>query len=76
MSLDKKNHEMIKAKCVESLKKYQVKIEKKIEENLFSFGVSGTLREACEYALCNSGRRFRPSLVFMIASALGGFPSS
>lgn len=76
MSLEKKNFEKkkdeeIKAKCVESLKKHQVKIEKKIQENLSFFGVSGTLRDACEYALCNSGRRFRPSLVFMIASALG-----
>ena len=57
--------------CVNYLKKYQTKIEEKISENLSLFGASNNLREACEYALGNGGRRFRPALVFMIAESLG-----
>ena len=30
-----------------------------------------TLRDACEYALSNGGKRFRPALVLMIAESLG-----
>lgn len=52
------------------LKQYQKKTEEKISEQLEQFGKSGPLREACEYALLNGGKRFRPALVFMVAEAL------
>lgn len=54
----------------ELLRPYQHRTEKVIQQYLPSFGADGKLREACEYALTNGGRRFRPSLVFMVADAL------
>jgi len=53
------------------LKPYQQLIESKIKEDLSEFGSSGGLREACEYALLNGGRRVRPTLVYLIAEAIG-----
>lgn len=38
--------------------------------NLNSFGIKTPLRDACEYALMNGGKRIRPLIVFMIAKAL------
>lgn len=35
------------------------------------FGEKTKLRDACEYALTNGGKRFRPLIVMMIAEALG-----
>ncbi len=52
------------------LKPYQERFETAIKKNLFLFGEKGKMREACEYALMNGGRRFRPSIVFMVAEAL------
>lgn len=52
------------------LKTYQQRIEKKIRENISNLAGEGKLREACEYALLNGGRRFRPALVYMVAEAL------
>jgi geranylgeranyl diphosphate synthase, type II len=49
---------------------YQEQIELKIREKVRQFPQTGRLREACEYALLNGGKRFRPMLVFMIAEAL------
>ncbi len=46
-----------------------------IETHLLSFieqmGEKNRLRDACEYALLNGGKRLRPILVLMIAKALG-----
>lgn len=55
----------------ELLKNYQQRIEELIKQHLPTFGSENRLRAACEYALTNGGRRFRPSLVLMIAEALG-----
>lgn len=45
-------------------------IEKLIETSVLALGKKTELRDACEYALKNGGKRFRPALVFMIAEAL------
>lgn len=49
---------------------YQEQMDMKIRVSLASFGVKSILRDACEYALTNGGKRFRPALVLMIAKAL------
>ncbi len=45
-------------------------IEASIRNNMPNLGPKSTLRDACEYALLNGGKRFRPALVLMIAKAL------
>lgn len=50
---------------------YHAQIERVIKENTSSLGRKSKLRDACEYALLNGGKRFRPALVLMIAKALG-----
>jgi geranylgeranyl diphosphate synthase, type II len=50
---------------------YQKAIEKSLFENIEQLGVKNTLRDACEYALLNGGKRFRPALVLMIGKSLG-----
>ncbi len=47
------------------------KIEQEIAKSISSFGEKTKLRDACEYALTNGGKRFRPLIVLMIAEALG-----
>jgi geranylgeranyl diphosphate synthase type II len=47
------------------------KIEKEIAKSIASFGEKNKLRDACEYALTNGGKRFRPLIVFLMAEALG-----
>jgi len=47
------------------------KVEKEIAKSIFSFGEKSKLRDACEYALTNSGKRFRPLIVLMVAEGLG-----
>lgn len=56
---------------IPSVCSYQELIESKIKEKIKRFPKTGPLKEACEYALLNGGKRFRPALVFMIAEALG-----
>lgn len=53
-----------------ALKNYQEHIESTIKEKIKSLPETGLLKQACEYALLNGGKRFRPTLVFMIAEAL------
>ena len=53
------------------LEPYKQLIEQKLQENVEQLGPKNPLRDACEYALLNGGKRFRPALVFMIANALG-----
>lgn len=55
---------------VKILGSYQQRVEQAIEESIESLGEKSTLRDACEYALLNGGKRFRPALVIMIASRL------
>lgn len=50
---------------------YKDLIEKKIETCIPLLGPKTALRDACEYALLNGGKRFRPALVFIIAKAIG-----
>ncbi len=46
-------------------------IEQEIIGCISKFGDKTKLRDACEYALTNGGKRFRPLIVFMVAEALG-----
>ncbi len=46
-------------------------IEQEIAGCISRFGEKTKLRDACEYALTNGGKRFRPLIVFMVAEALG-----
>lgn len=50
---------------------YQQKVEAEIKANISALGAKSKLRDACEYALMNGGKRFRPIIVLMIAKALG-----
>jgi geranylgeranyl diphosphate synthase type II len=53
------------------LRNYKLLIEAKLEEDLQrEFGPKNKLKEACAYALLNDGKRFRPSIVMMVAKAL------
>jgi len=53
------------------LRTHQSLIESKIQENIPTFGSKTKLREACEYALINGGKRLRPAIVLMVSKALG-----
>lgn len=54
---------------------YRDKVEKEIAKSISSLGEKNKLRDACEYALTNGGKRFRPLIVLMISEALGkGLP--
>lgn len=50
---------------------YKEIVEKKLAASLHTLGDKTPLRDACEYALLNGGKRFRPILVLMVAKALG-----
>src|SRR5690242_20600502 len=47
------------------------KIEQEIAKSILSYVEKTKLRDACEYALTNGGKRFRPLIVLLIAEALG-----
>lgn len=47
------------------------KIEQEIAGSIAGFGEKTKLRDACEYALTNGGKRFRPLIVILVAEALG-----
>lgn len=53
------------------LEPYKKLVEQMLKETIEQLGPQSPLRDACEYALLNGGKRFRPALVFMIAKALG-----
>ncbi len=53
------------------LSKYQDRVEQLIRDHMFLFGDTEGLSDACRYALTNGGKRFRPSLVLMVAESLG-----
>jgi len=46
-------------------------VEDNLCDNLALLGDKTTLRDACEYALMNGGKRFRPAIVMMVSEALG-----
>lgn len=54
-----------------NLKKYQERVEEGISESIYQMGPKSILRDACEYALKNGGKRFRPAIVLMVADAVG-----
>lgn len=62
---------MSELKLSKIIEPYQIKIEAAIKQEIPLMGSDTQLRKACEYALLNGGKRFRPALVFMIAKALG-----
>jgi geranylgeranyl diphosphate synthase type II len=47
------------------------KIEQEIAKSISCLGEKTKLRDACEYALTNGGKRFRPLIVLLVAEALG-----
>jgi len=46
------------------------RIEQEIAKSISSLGEKNKLRDACEYALTSTGKRFRPMIVLMVAEAL------
>jgi geranylgeranyl diphosphate synthase type II len=52
------------------LNPYKDRVENALRGSMASFGIKTHLRDACEYALLGSGKRFRPALVLMIGDAL------
>lgn len=50
---------------------YKQIVESEIKANISFLGPQSPLRNACEYALLNGGKRFRPAIVLLIAEALG-----
>lgn len=65
------SHNQKHEELLEAIKPYQMQIEQQIREVVQQLGAESQLRDACEYALLNGGKRFRPALVLMIADALG-----
>lgn len=53
------------------LEPYKIFVEQQIHKEMGCLGNKNALRDACEYALRNGGKRFRPALVLMIAKAIG-----
>ncbi|MEC7840257.1 MAG: polyprenyl synthetase family protein [Chlamydiota bacterium] len=49
---------------------YLKKIETAIKKSIPNFGPETPIRKACEYALLNGGKRFRPVITLMVAEAL------
>lgn len=49
---------------------FQKEIDSRLSKVISSLGPQSLLRDACEYALLNGGKRFRPFLVLLIARAL------
>lgn len=54
-----------------NLKMYKQAFEAHLKEAIEKLGEKSKLRDACEYALLNGGKRVRPIIVMMIAQALG-----
>lgn len=50
---------------------YRAQIETALCRFIEEMGEKNTLRDACEYALLNGGKRLRPTLVLVVANALG-----
>lgn len=50
---------------------YRASVESQLRQFILQMGEKSRLRDACEYALLNGGKRLRPILVLMIADGLG-----
>lgn len=53
------------------LKEYQIQIEQALTQEIASFAPHSPLKEICEYALLNGGKRYRPAITLMVSDALG-----
>lgn len=53
------------------LSDYQDRIEQSLKKQILNFGPDSPATKACEYALLNGGKRFRPAIALMVADALG-----
>ena len=53
------------------LKPLKNTFESFLEKNILRLGNQGKLRDACEYALLNGGKRVRPLIVMMVSNAVG-----
>jgi geranylgeranyl diphosphate synthase type II len=54
----------------QTLEDYRQKIDALIAENMTLLGEPSRLYDACQYALLNGGKRFRPALVMMVGNAV------
>lgn len=54
-----------------SLKAYQTRIDQELADAVVLMGDPSPLRDACSYSLLNGGKRLRPTLVYLIADAMG-----
>lgn len=59
------------AQTFAALYDYQQYIVASLKNNMDAMGPKTIMRDACEYALMNEGKRIRPALVLMIAQELG-----
>lgn len=59
-----------KNSLIQILEPFQAFIENRLVQVIPSLGKKTVLRDACEYALLNGGKRFRPFLVLLMAQAL------
>ncbi|MBS0624667.1 MAG: polyprenyl synthetase family protein [Verrucomicrobia bacterium] len=50
---------------------FRTQFESALRDAVEQMGEKSTLRDACEYALTNGGKRLRPLIVMMVADALG-----
>jgi geranylgeranyl diphosphate synthase type II len=70
-TLPKRNAQEIGKAAASHFFAHRDKIEQEIAKSILFFGEKNKLRDACEYALTNGGKRFRPLIVHLIAEALG-----
>ena len=61
---------MFWGKELKNLRALKGRIKKNLRAGIEKMGEKGVLRDACEYALLNGGKRFRPMIVLMTAEAL------
>ena len=52
------------------LEPFRIQFESELRRSIELMGEKSALRDACEYALTNGGKRLRPMIVLMIADAL------
>jgi len=59
-----------KEKLLALLQPYKHEIDRYFEREIPNLDSKHTVRDACEYALLNGGKRLRPAIVYMIGEAL------
>lgn len=53
-----------------AIDKYRFRVEEALRQFILQMGEKNQLRDACEFALLNGGKRLRPILVLLVADAL------